>query len=794
MAIIQISKIQVRSGDLVDLPQLDEAEFGFANDEKRLFIGKTEPNENVEILTSYSSLGFSQIDGANGANLSLSSFEDGQVLVISDIGGNVNVTNRGGTKGGNINLGYMSDVIIYGGSSGQVLTTDGTGNLTWTSGGGGGGGSPTGSNRDVQFNDGGTFGGVGTFQFDKITGLVTITNNLSAGNVSATGLTGTLSTAAQPNITSVGTLTSLGVSGTATASRFVSNVADGTAPFTVTSTTQVANLNVATAGTAGTATSATNASALLQNTSVSTTVYPTFTTLGSNGNSQAVFNTSITANLANASITATTFVGALSGAATSAATAGTVTTAAQPNITSVGTLTSLGVSGNITSGNIAVTGNIKLNGANITANGADGNIFTIGDIACKSLNANGLGVLYANGLITATSVAVGSPGNVVLYQNGNIYGAGDTVIAGNLTVEGAKANLGPVANVIIEGGVNGYSLITDGTGNLSWANISGSGNGTPGGSNTQIQFNDENNFAGFVGFTFDKISGNFAVPNNASFGGNITFGNSSASNISLIFNDGNGVGTTTGVIYTASPESMAIRLNNSNRLSITNSENTLLGNLLLSTGNLHVGTTGTFELANANASTIQAFGNASAIAIGKAGSTVTLRGNIAVDKSINFVDTVVPNTDTSIYYAASPEGIYTVINNSTKFVIGNAGGSINYGNFTVVGNSLGYGSGSGGTVTQDTSRTTSVTLNKPTGSIQLFNAAGTTSWTSFTVNNNLVAETDTIIVNQKSGSDQYQIFVTQITSGTFTITFATTGGTTTEQPIFNFNVIKGVTS
>ena len=34
MAIIQISKIQQRSGNLVDLPQLDEAQLGWANDAK----------------------------------------------------------------------------------------------------------------------------------------------------------------------------------------------------------------------------------------------------------------------------------------------------------------------------------------------------------------------------------------------------------------------------------------------------------------------------------------------------------------------------------------------------------------------------------------------------------------------------------------------------------------------------------------------------------------------------------------------------------------------------------------
>jgi hypothetical protein len=162
-------------------------------------------------------------------------------------------------------------------------------------------------------------------------------------------------------------------------------VATGTAPFTVTSTTQVANLSVATAGSA---TSATNASALLQNTSTSTTVYPTFTTSSANGNSQAVFNTSISANLSNASITATTFVGALSGAATSATTAGTVTTAAQPNITSVGTLSSLTVSSTITGSVSGSAGTASL--TNGTSGGAI-QTWDIRTIAPANMSASRMG-------------------------------------------------------------------------------------------------------------------------------------------------------------------------------------------------------------------------------------------------------------------------------------------------------------------------------------------------------------------------------------------------------------------
>jgi hypothetical protein len=129
MAIVQISKIQQRSGNIVDLPQLDEAEFGFASDAKRLFIGKVSPNENIEVLTSYSNIAFSQLEGSVG-NLDVSaiSVDDGQVLAYDG----TNWVNRGGDAGGLIDLGNVANVSIGGGAIGYVLETDGLGNLAWT--------------------------------------------------------------------------------------------------------------------------------------------------------------------------------------------------------------------------------------------------------------------------------------------------------------------------------------------------------------------------------------------------------------------------------------------------------------------------------------------------------------------------------------------------------------------------------------------------------------------------------------------------------------------------------------
>ena len=348
MAIIQISKIQQRSGNLVDLPQLSEAQLGWANDAKRLFIGGTGNantyNENIEVLTSYSDITFSQINGSEG-NLDISSAASGQVLGYNG----TNWVNKGGTAGGLINLGTVANVKLGGGTNGYVLQTDGLGNLSWVTqtGGGGGSGVPGGANTQIQFNDGtGNFSGNSGFTFNYITGAMDVPGALTTiGNVSAP--------------------------------RLISTIATGTAPFTITSTTQVANLNVATSGTSGTVTTAAQPNI----TSVGTLTSLTITGNAAAGNltTAGQLVSSIATGTAPLVVTSTTTVANLNVAVST--TAGTVTTNAQPNITSVGTLTSLTVSGQITNGNITtgsnsiagiITGNWSLSaGSKLNATYAD---------------------------------------------------------------------------------------------------------------------------------------------------------------------------------------------------------------------------------------------------------------------------------------------------------------------------------------------------------------------------------------------------------------------------------------
>lgn len=107
---------------------------------------------------------------------------------------------------------------------------------------------------------------------------------------------------------------------------------------------------------------------------------------------------------------------------------------------------------------------------------------------------------------------------------------------------------------------------------------------------------------------------------------------------------------------------------------------------------------------------------------------------------------------------------------------------------------LGYGTGAGGTVTQATSRTTAVTLNKVCGAITLFGAAGVGTTTSFTVNNTTVVATDCIEICQASGTDKYNVWVSAVGAGSFVVSFQDTNGTTNESPVFNFFVNKSVTA
>jgi len=302
------------------------------------------------------------------------------------------------------------------------------------------------------------------------------TSNVTAGNIYANSgtigaslLAGTLTTAAQPNITSVGTLTSLNSSGTITAPAFTAN----TGIFT-----------------------------------------------GNGSGLSAIAGANVTGVVASATTAAT------------ASTADTVTTAAQPNITSVGTLSSLAVTGNVVAGNLyansGTLGVAILNVSGISNLNAVGNVRISGGSANQILKTDGAGNLTwvdpNGGYYLHTQNSSSSTWTVThnlnrqyvtveaIDANGNSY----TGRYDYPTINYTNAN---ALTMTFTSAVQGYAAVTGGGTNINSVSV---GNSTPGGVNTQVQFNDAGALAGSSGLVYNKTTGTLTATLYAGSGANLT--------------------------------------------------------------------------------------------------------------------------------------------------------------------------------------------------------------------------------------------------------------------------------
>ncbi|HAP01145.1 MAG TPA: hypothetical protein DCQ93_04395 [Bacteroidetes bacterium] len=111
---------------------------------------------------------------------------------------------------------------------------------------------------------------------------------------------------------------------------------------------------------------------------------------------------------------------------------------------------------------------------------------------------------------------------------------------------------------------------------------------------------------------------------------------------------------------------------------------------------------------------------------------------------------------------------------------------------------IGYATGAGGTVTQITSKSTGVTLNKNCGTITMNNAAlASATIVSFTVTNSSVAANDVIITQHDSGGTigAYTVTANTMAAGSFKITVRNnTAGSLSEAIVIRFAVIKATTN
>lgn len=105
------------------------------------------------------------------------------------------------------------------------------------------------------------------------------------------------------------------------------------------------------------------------------------------------------------------------------------------------------------------------------------------------------------------------------------------------------------------------------------------------------------------------------------------------------------------------------------------------------------------------------------------------------------------------------------------------------------------GVGSGGAVTQTTSRTTGVTLNAVTGQITLVSAAASTSGQTFTLTNNKITANDTLVLSMTDASVTVPYtFAVRVANGSAKITVVSIGSTPTEQPVINFAIVRAAAS
>jgi hypothetical protein len=251
-------------------------------------------------------------------------------------------------------------------------------------------------------------------------------------------------------------------------------------------------------------------------------------------------------------------------------TASTVTSNEQANITAVGVLTGLSVSGNVTGGNLAIgaitgssilvtgnaiSGNLSTSGyANITADVNAGNVLTPGVVSSTG-NVTG-GNLRTAGLVTATGNITG--GNLLtsgLVSATSTITSSANITGGNLLTSGLVS---ATSTITSSANITGGNLLTGGivsaTGNVSGNYFLGNGSQLTGVQATGIgtlaylsvtgnidtgNLNSANNV---------NITGNLLVSGNATIQGNTTFIDAQSLNITdKNITVANGVSTSSGI-------------------------------------------------------------------------------------------------------------------------------------------------------------------------------------------------------------------------------------------------------
>ena len=291
------------------------------------------------------------------------------------------------------------------------------------------------------------------------------------GSAGSATTAGTVTTAAQPNITSVGTLSSLAVTGNTTSGNFIGTLNGSGANVTSISATNISSGTLAQARLANSSLTVNGTAITLGSSGTVTANTPnslTFNNGGAGAASGTTFNggaaTTISYNTVgapsttgtNASGTWSINVSGSAGSATSATTAGTVTTNAQPNITSVGTLTGLTVSSTISG---SVSGSAGTAGTVTTA--AQSNITSVGTLTGLTVSSS---VIANSGVVLNSYTGATEGAQLTMAYKGVSGLVGQANSTWNLDVDGS--NNFRIFRQNSSGNSSTYMILSESTGNI----------------------------------------------------------------------------------------------------------------------------------------------------------------------------------------------------------------------------------------------------------------------------------------------------------------------------------------
>ena len=360
---------------------------------------------------------------------------------------------------------------------------------------------------------------------------IDVAGNANVVVVTGTGanITGTLNATGNANVANLGTAGLITATGNVSGGNLV---ASGT--LNVTGNANVGNIGAA----AGVFTANVTAGNVYANTGrIGASLLTGTLTTSAQSNITSLGN--LTGLIVNGNVTSYN-VYANSGTVGASLLTGTLTTLAQPNITSVGTLSALSVGGSTTLSDTIINGNLTISGnytyENVTSLAVQDPVISLGrgpnntPLTVASTKDRGTQMWYfdttekssfigydvsQSKIIAAASVTNSS--DVVTVVDYGTFKVGN-LEAENITVasDWVNVNIPTVNDIHIGGGLNGYYLVTDGTGNLSWVSGGGSGSGVVGGANSQIQFNNSGSFGGSANLTFNSVTNLLTLNGNIS--------------------------------------------------------------------------------------------------------------------------------------------------------------------------------------------------------------------------------------------------------------------------------------